>query len=72
MLASNDGWGQVKIRKNPIESWKKLLLKANQLNYLHLSSNKATISVLKKSNVKTNAMKIQGRWNKLIRGIGTT
>jgi hypothetical protein len=29
MLAKNDGWGQVKIRKNPIESWKKLLLKAN-------------------------------------------
>ena len=29
MLSKNDGWRKIKIKKNPIEKWKKLLIKAS-------------------------------------------
>ena len=69
MLAKNDAWGQIKIKRSPIECWKKLLIKADQLNYLILSSNKAMITRIKQKDAKTGSLLVQGRWNKLINGM---
>jgi hypothetical protein len=47
----------------------KLLVRANQQGYLHLTSTKAMIGQLKSSQKKVSSLQIQGRWNKLINGV---